>query len=414
MKQISLLKIVPALLFLLLASACAVCGLSFPRLQNYEAGMDAAGKRFVVHATINGKPATLALDTGAEGLVLFKPAAERLGLKLSGIPSDLGRQNGKFPVLETMPYDVTLFNTTGKLSLFVADFSVRMDVDGIAGWPLFKNSTFQIDAAGRVVKSLPEVPQDARQWTKLRVRRASNVLCLEIPGTHENGVILIDTGSYGGVSLNAQRWRAWTNANPDRPKTLAVYYMGGSGVIVGEESWAEKFSMDALTLNDVPIQAASPSDVATGSTHSPYQATLGLTALQRLDFIVDGKAGIAYVRPRTGPFPPYPYNRAGAVFAPRDPGRDKSNELVARVLEGGPAYEAGIRNGDTVIKLGEQWATNWTEGPTSASSTRPAGSKLELVLKRGEKTFNSVVVLRDLFPPAASSTNEPPGAGIPK
>jgi hypothetical protein len=413
MKQMRL-KTVPAVLFLLLSSACAVSAWSFPRLQNYEAGMDAAGTRFLVHATINGKPAKLALDTGAEGLVLFKPAAERLGLKLSGVPSDTGRQNGKFPVLETKPYDVTLFNTTGKLSLLVADFSVRMDVDGIAGGPLFKNSIFQIDAAGRVVKSLTEVPQEARQWIKLRVRRASDVLCLEIPGPRGNGVILIDTGERGGISLNAERWGTWTNANPNRPKTLTSYYMGGSGVVIGEEAWADIFSLGPLILNNVPVQPASRSDVATGSTRSPYQATLGLTALQRLDFIVDGGAGFAYVRPRTGPFPPYPYNRAGAVFTPRDPGRDKSNELVARVLEGGPAYEAGIRNGDIVLKLGEQWATNWTEGPTAASNKRSAGSKLELLLKRGEKTFNSVVVLRDIFPPVASTTNKQSKAGISK
>jgi S1-C subfamily serine protease len=182
--------------------------------------------------------------------------------------------------------------------------------------------------------------------------------------------------------------------------------MGGSGVVVGEEAWAEKFSLGPMILNEVPVQPASRSDVATGSAHSPYQATLGLTALQRLDFIVDGGAGIAYVRPRSGPFPPYLYNRAGAVFTPRDPGRDKSNQLVAHVLEDGPAYQAGIRDGDIVLKLGQQWATNWTEGPTGAATKRPAGSKLELTLKRGEKTFSSVVVLRDLFPPAASSTNE--------
>lgn len=408
----SRLKTAPAFWFLLLSSACAAVAWSFPKLQNYEAGMDAGGKRFLVHAKINGKPATLALDTGAEGLVLFKPAAERLDLKLTGIPSDLGRQNGKFPVLETRPYEVTLFNTSGKLPLLVTDFSVKMDVDGIAGWPLFKNSIFQIDAAGRGVKSLPEVPAEARQWTKLRLRRGANVLCLEIPEAHGTGVIFIDTGNFGGVSLNAERWQEWTNAHPDRPKTLTAYYMGGSGMTIGEESWAEKFSLGSLSLNDVPVRGASLSDVAIGSARSPYQATLGLTALQRLDFIVDGPAGVAYVRPRTGPFQPYPYNRAGAVFTPRDPGRDKSNELVARVMEGGPAYEAGIRNGDTVLKLGNQWATNWSQGPTTASYSRPAGSKLELTLKRGDKTFNSVVVLRDIFPPAASSTNEQTRAGI--
>jgi hypothetical protein len=396
-----------SLLLLLLLSGYAAFASSFPPLENYEARMDEAGKRFLVPAKINGKPATLALDTGAECLFLFKPAADRLGLKLRYIPSDSGRQNGKFPVLETKPYDVTLFNTAGRMPLWVTDFSVAMDVDGCAGWPVFKDSIFQIDVAGRAVRSLREVPPDARGWTKLRVRRASNVLCLEITGPRESGVILIDTGSYDGICLNTERWRAWTSAHPDRPKTLTVYYMGGSGVMVGEESWAEKFSLGSLILNDVPVHAASPSDVAVGSTRSPYQATLGLTALQRLDFIVDGKAGFAYVRPRIGPFQPYPYNRAGAVFAPRDPQRNKQSDLVAHVMEGGPAYEAGIRNGDIVTKVDEQGPANWNKGPTYLASMRPAGTKLELTLKRGEKIFSATVVLRDLFPPGASGTNAP-------
>lgn len=393
-------------LFLLALPAYAAFVPAFPRLGNYETGMDAAGKRFLVHAQIDGKPATLALDTGAECLFLFKPAAERLGLNLTGIPSDATRQNGKFFALETKPYDVTIFNTTGKLRLLVTDFSVPMDVDGCAGWPLFKNSVFQIDAAGGVVRSLSEVPQEARGWTKLRVRRSSDVLCLEIPGPRKNGVVLVDTGNDGGVSLNRLRWQTWTNTHPERPKTLTAYYMGGSGVVVGEESWAEKFSLGPIDFNDVPVKGASPSDSAVGLPEAPYQATLGLTALQRLDLIIDGKSGIAYVRTRTGPFRPYSYSRSGAVFVPRDPGHGKGSEVVAHVLEGGPAYDAGIRDGDIVTQFAGQSSGNWHQGPMTASATRPAGSKLELTLKRGEKTFSTVVELRDLFPPAASGTNK--------
>src|SRR5262249_30809448 len=240
----------------------------------------------------------LALDTGEESLLLFKPAAQRLGLDLAGVPSDATRQNGKFFALETKPHDVTIFDTTGKLPLMVTDFSVPMDVDGCAGWAFFRNSIFQIDAAEGVVRGLPEVPKESRGWTKLRMRRDSDVLCLEIPGFRKNGVVLVDTGNDGGVSLSRLRWQTWTNTHPERPKTLAAYYMGGSGVVVGEESWAEKFALGAIDLNDVPIKPASPSDVAVGSPEAPYQATLGLTALQRLDLIIDGKSGIVYVRPR--------------------------------------------------------------------------------------------------------------------
>lgn len=401
------MKTVSALLLVFFLSFCAIPALAFPGLENFNAGMDAAGRRFLVPAKIDGKPVTLALDTGAECLFIFKPAAKRLGIRLDDIPSDALRENGKFPVIDTRPYQVTLFETTGKLSFSVADFSVLMDVDGCAGWPLFKKSIFQIDVAGKSIRSLPEVPAEARQWTALRIRRSSNVLCLEVPEKNKTGVILIDTGNYDGVLLNPERWRAWTNTNPHLPKTLSAYYMGGSGVVVGEEAWAKNFSLGSMVLNDVPVHPASPSDVAVGSSHSPYQATLGLTALQRLDFIVDGPLGMVYVRPRTGPFQPYSYNRAGAVFTPRDPRSGTQSNLVARVVEGGPAYKAGIRDGDLVMKFNGQPVTSWKQGPTYLSSTRPAGTKLNLTLKRGDTIFDAAVVLEDVFPPAASGTNQP-------
>jgi hypothetical protein len=326
-------------------------------------------------------------------------------LKTPDVPPDLFRKNGKLPVFETDPQSVTLFDTTAKLQVAVADFSVSMDVDGCAGWSFFKNSIFQIDVANRVIRSLREVPPEARQWTTLRVRRASNVFCLEMPD--QTGVILIDTGNYGGVSLSPERWQAWTNANLHLPKTLTAYYMGGSGVVVGEEAWAKNLSLGPMVLNDVPVRPASASDAAVGSSHSPYQATLGLTALERLDFIVDGPARMVYVRPRTGPFQPYPYNRAGAVFIPRDPRKDKQTNFVAQVLENGPAYKAGIRDWDVVTKVNGQTPSNWKAGPTYLASSRPAGTKLDLTLKRGDTTFDTVLLLEDLFPTAASGTTLP-------
>jgi hypothetical protein len=390
---------------LLCLFALTVSGQAFPRLGEFASGMDASSKRFLVPAKVDGKPATLALDTGTEGLFLFKPAAERLGLKVSDIPSDLLRKNGKFPVLETDPHKLTLFDTHGYLQLAIVDFSVSMDVDGCVGWSFFKNTIFQIDVANRTVRSLPAVPLETRQWATLGVRRSSDVFCLELPD--KTGVILIDTGNYGGVSLSPERWRAWTNVNPHLPKTLTTYYMGGSGVVVGEEAWAQRLSFGPMVLNNVPVRPASASDAAVGSARAPYQATLGLTALERLDFIVDGPARTVYMRPRTGPFQPYAYNRAGAVFSPRDPRKDKPTDFVAHVLENGPAYQAGIRDGDTVTKVNGQTPSNWKNSPTYLSSSLPAGTKLNLTLKRGDTTFDTVLVLEDLFPATASGPNKP-------
>jgi len=380
---------------------------SLPPFETFTAKMDATGHRFLVPAQINSQPATLAFDTGAETLFLFKPAAERLGLELPKIPSDVLRKGGKFPVVDTKPYDITIFNKTSKLPIPVADFSVQSDVDGCIGWPQFKTSIFQIDVANGIIRSLPQVPAEARQWTVFHIHPSSDVLCLELPKPNKLGVIFVDTGSFSGVALNRDRWRAWTNANPHVAKTLLGYYMGGAGTVVAEEAWAENLSIGPLLLHDVPVHPASASESNAGSWQYPCQATIGLAALQRLDFIIDGPSGVAYVRPRKGPFPPYPHNRAGVIFTIQPPQKSKSGVLVAHVVENGPAYKAGIRNGDHLTGFNGKSITNANNGPTYFSYTNPAGTKLNFTLKRGETEFDTIVTLEDIFPSATSDTSGP-------
>ena len=97
---------------------------------------------------------------------------------------------------------------------------------------------------------------------------------------------------------------------------------------------------------------AGSSDVALHSSpQTKYEATLGLAALKRLDIVIDGKHGIAYLRPKKTPPLPYQHNRLGADFIPQDSHND---DLIAHVANGSPAYEAGIRDGDILLKEGEK------------------------------------------------------------
>jgi hypothetical protein len=400
-------KKIRAILFLLLLSLAGCVTVAYYRqLDDATAGMNADGTRFIVNGIINNKPATLALDTGAGAdLVLFRPSAERLGLSFSDVPMALGRPDGMTPSELTKPYRVTAFDITGKMSFAIIDIPISVDaIDGIVGWPLLRDNILQIDADRQALKSLDEVPQEARAWTSLRLRRKSSYLTLEIPGPHGEGGILIDTGSAGGVSLNPERWQAWTNAHPNRPKTLAASYSPGSGMVIGEESWSQRFSLGPLTLTDVPVTQADRSDIALGSPG--YQATLGIAALRRLELVVDGKKGVVYLRPQNGRSRPYPYNRAGVVFAPRSLQGSGTNSLIAHVIEGSPAYDAGIQNGDMLVKINQQWSTNRPQLSTHLFRTLPAGTRIDLTLKRGEGTVNTTVVLRDIFPSSAVPAKE--------
>ena len=120
--------------------------------------------------------------------------------------------------------------------------------------------------------------------------------------------------------------------------------------------------------------------------------------------IIDAKGGFAYLRPKGTRPPPYGHNRLGAVFTPVDL---QSEDLIARVVRGSPGWEAGIRNGDVLTRIGELDVTKWRTDPAvlplSRFWARAAGTKIELSLRRGKEVFKTEVVLRQILSPETSS-----------
>ena len=100
----------------------------------------------------------------------------------------------------------------------------------------------------------------------------------------------------------------------------------------------------------------------------------------------------------------YEHNRLGAVFVPFQPNTDA---LVALVVDRGPAQEAGIRNGDVLLKIGELDVTRWRTDPAVLPLSRfweqPAGTHLELTLMRGEEKLLITVRLREILVPGRGS-----------
>jgi C-terminal processing protease CtpA/Prc len=85
----------------------------------------------------------------------------------------------------------------------------------------------------------------------------------------------------------------------------------------------------------------------------------------------------------------------------------EGGDLVARVINGSPAFAAGIRNGDVLLKVGGLDATKWRTDPKVLPLSRfwegPPGTRLELTLKRGASTFKSTPVLRQILSPDTGS-----------
>ena len=394
------MKSVPPFRRGLVATSTLLCAIGF-----WTLAAQSADERILLDASINGKPARLVFDTGASDRILFTKGATRLGLQVIDPPRDIQVAPGEVLTGKTEDCEFELGTTRIKTVFRVFDppSFINMNVDGALGWHPIRFNTIQIDAIQKKATWLTSTPPTVDNWLKFRIRSQARILCLEIPGQGDHpGVLSVDTGSSCGVALNPEKWRAWKAAHANPAATLMAGYMPGAGTVVVEESWAKELTFGPLVLTEVPVMLANVAEQAMGSTG--FEASLGLAALKRLDLIIDGDLGIAYLRPKSTPPPPYEHNRLGSVFVPSDL---QGGDLLARVIAGSPAYQAGIRDGDVLLKVGDLDVTQWRTDPKILPLSRfwegPPGTRLELTLKRGTKTSRKTAVLRQILSSEAGS-----------
>lgn len=361
--------------------------------------------RLWLKSTINGKPARLAFDTGAAYPALFGWLRKSL-VYLSRTCRTLNPSPGVNRMMTgecKLRFGRAIFLTSfGVLDL---PQGIKSDADGVVGWQLLKleDNIIAVDALHETAAFLNSLPRKAAGWTKLRLVTNSNsgVLMMTVPrpgGTPCS--ILVDTGCRDGVALFPDQWEEWKTAHADQAVTLTSYYTFVDGYVVAEEGWAKTLAIGSLWLTNVPVTRAAKVDILDGSTNTV--AMLGIAALKRFDLVIDGKKGFAYLHAKAGPPPPYEYNRLGAVFAPPDL---ESGNLVASVIAGSPAWEAGIRPGDVLTRVGNTDVRNWREDGNLLHSLRLLmqlrGTKLELTVMRGEEQIICHAVLREILSPEA-------------
>jgi len=362
-----------------------------------------AENRIWVDGTINGHRVRLGFDTGASDPILFRSTAQRLRLKIIEPPTDFKRPPGQVAAGYTEPCDFVFgtLQTRGKFR--VVDFPQELsnEAEGVLSWSLFRDKILSIDAVNQRVQIGDDLRENVVGWRKFELRINSRMLGFRVAGedARQNSVY-VDTGSEGGVALHPSLWKDWAAKHSNQTATLTATFTPAVGLTVHQELWANEISIGSITLKDVPV--SSEDEAHTLTVMPDHVATLGLFALRRMDLVVDGKNGVVYAHTRAEPAPPYPHNRLGAVFVPRDM---QSEPLLAHVAPGSPAHLAGIRDKDALLKVDDLDVTKWRTDPRvmplSRFWERPAGMSLKLTLKREQREFQITIVLRDILGPEA-------------
>ena len=366
---------------------------------------------------INGQPLYLTIDTGSTHFIVFSYAADRIGLRYhkprQAIDPNRVRP-GRIPLFlsyacrlqiedsENCP--LRLDGVKGLRRVRIAEIApgFASALDGLVGWPNLSKSILHLDWGKRVLETLPEVPDRALQWRSFRRYRPPGIDVLALQATESGNsrqAIYIDTGDPGGVRVSSALWREIISQHPGLPTAIDGYYTPAAGCVLTTICWVKDLKLGAIELQDVPVSEAPKALQQWPS----YLATIGLYGLTRLELVVDGKHNRAYIRTKPDYSKAYDYNRSGGTFLPVD---NRSSDLVATVLEPGPAYEAGIRDGDKLLRVNGRDITGWrtdpsiTEGPSAFQ--KPAGTKLNLTVLREGQPRDVTVTLRELLPVEAS------------
>ncbi len=373
-----------------------------------------ADDRINVPVRINGQILRFGFDTGT-GIetCIWRSNARRLGIKVTPPPADSRPAPGNVNLGVTEPVTVEFMGhtfTNARLAVLDVPPFANWDVGGVVGWPAVHRNIWLIDPAGNQVQLVSGVPGEAGQWPEFKLKTDLSVLALELSaGPSGNaGVLMIDTGSQGGVFLAPAGWAAWKAAHSGSPVTMDAYLTSSGSFVVREVGWADRLALGHVVLHDVTVEEAGPEDVASGGPG--YAGTLGMAALRRLILVVDGIHGIARVHAREESPGYVSYNRLGAVFVPPATG---SGALVAHVAPGSPAAAAGIRDGDRLLTIDKidvtHWKTQSLPFPPWRFFDQPAGTRFTLTLQRDAGPFTVAVVLRNILNPgeAEAGTTRP-------
>jgi hypothetical protein len=211
--------------------------------------------------------------------------------------------------------------------------------------------------------------------------------------------LIVDTGHDGGIMLPPARWREWRAAHPNAPVTIDGGWMAGDGARIHEVAWADEIAVGDLVFRGVPVEEALPAYLGEAAAGEEIVG-LGVAALKRLDLIVDARAHLAHATALSSPPPGLPHNRTGVVFMPKAEGGD---ELVAHVLTGGPAFRAGMRDGDVLLKVNRQDIAGWRQWPDGLrrvyNGRAPAGTPWEFTVRRDGELHTLKFVAENLIGP---------------
>ena len=355
--------------------------------------------RVFVEVRINGRgPFHLILDTGASGFSIAAAAAQKLRLTVedAGTGQGVGEKEVRAgrAHLETVQIGDLRFENveTEVLGGYDAvNVFGKKPVDGVVGLAVFEQVVARHDYIRKILTfTLPG--QFSYRGTGVIVHferpRQIPVVDAELDGVH--GKFGIDTGARSSLLL----YGPFSEQNHLREKYDAklegITGWGIGGPVRSLLARAKELKIGDVVVRDLVIRLSTQK---TGLTTSSAMAGLiGPDVLAQFDLTVDYPHRRIIFEKNQQYGQRDSYDRAGMWM-----GQDGENFSVVDVIPGGPAAEAGVRQGDTILAI-DGVPTRQLVLPDVRQRIRreAVGNRIALSLESNGKPRTALIVLRDL------------------
>jgi len=348
----------------------------------------------VAASTVNGKPVTLMLDTGAGGNVLTPEAARRLGLTPGTDQRDVEGTGGKAARASAVQLDRLSVATASaaKQTAYLIPLPEILQCDGLLGTPFLEQWVVTVDYTRSLLTLTPRPlfspPANARV---LPLRMIGNTPHIEATVGDGTGWFMADTGDNGSLTL----FKTFVDQNHLRGKygssQRTVTGKGAGGLTYGERVRLPQFAPGPFQFQNVPTVL---SQQTTGVQANPDRAgNIGAEIWQRFTVTLDYGGAKIYLVPNTHYSQPFVGNRSGLVLDYRN-----ASHTILATLPKSPASEAGLQTGETITAIDDTPLASLPPLEVRALLRHPVGAKVRLRIRRAAGEERTVTLtLRDLF-----------------
>jgi hypothetical protein len=349
----------------------------------------------VFEAMINGKgPFQLIFDTGA-GVNILNPAViAQLGLPVESSSIAVPAMGGPVESKAFQADEVRINNLRLPQQTFYAIQLPWPDGTGpvgAVGYEVMRQLVVTIDYAHQLLTFFNPVSfvyRGRAQKLPLEPDPTQVVVKASIGGG-EQGDFVIDTGDFGGFSVN--QWFVKKFAVLDRvPHRYHGVFARGAG---GDSppGWLTRIKTVCIEKNCVHRVITYLSDGQ--ASWDQHAGTIGQDILKRFAVTVDWPHQALYLERNPGRARPDVFNRSGIL----DDFDENGKELkVVAVLPKSPGDKAGVKVGDRIVLIDNKPpASPW--GSEEPAFLKPSGTRVRLTIERGPLVRQLRIRLKNLL-----------------